>query len=361
MRFLPAAALIFVTCATLSSRPVPDAWRHVEAAPKIDAVGWDGERVVPNRAAPLPPRNVRVVKTAAGEKLVNGEKELTPPFLAIDSFDVSEARKEIVFSAKRKDNFDVGLVSVDGSEIRWIPEDPADETNAAWAPRGNKVSYIVHTNGGDIVRTVHIPTAVQVTVDFPWSSIHALSWEANAEKYAVAYSTPDASDRVEVAKYDGSAHSTPIQPAQHLDVAIDRIAEAIVIRPSAMHYNEKLPLVVWITPDVFAWSDARAKLERNARVAVAITKKEPSESFWKTADAVPWLDMQKVWVVDRQPATRNPRPGTILITASPDVPANRYRSQDNIVYTGGRTLESFAAGFIADQLKGQLPPNGNSR
>lgn len=290
------------------------------------------------------PSGVRIVKTPQGAKLVNGTKDLTPPFLAIDSFDVSAARKEVVFSAKRKDNFDVGLVSVDGSEIHWIPEDPADETNVAWAPRGNKVSYIVHTRSGDIVRTVHIPTSVQVTVDFPWASIRSLAWDAAGETYAVTYSTPDASERVESARYDGSARSMQKPPAQHLDVAIDRIAEAIVVRPAAMHYNEKVPLVVWVTPDVFAWSDARGKLEREAKVAVALVRTEPSESFWKTANAVPWLDMTKVWVVDPHPATRNPRPGTTLIT-------NRR----------GRTLESFAAGFIADQLKGKLPPNGNSR
>ena len=290
------------------------------------------------------PNGVHIVRTAAGAKLVNGARDLTPAFLAIDSFDVSQTRKEVVFSAKRKDNFDVGLVSVDGSEIHWIPEDPADETNVAWAPRGNKVSYIVHTKSGDIVRTVHIPTSVQVTVDFPWSSIHSLTWEPNGEQYAVAYSTPDASDRVEVAKYDGSARSMRTPPARHLDVAIDRIAEAIVVRPAAMHYNEKVPLVIWVTPDVFAWSDSRAQLEGKAKVAIALAKQEPGESFWKSAQEVPWLDMSRVWVVDAHPASSAARPGTIR------VPARR-----------GRTLESFAAAYIADQLKGQLPPNGNSR
>ena len=360
MRLFTAGVLFFTACATIPTSPVPDAWRHVEAAPRIDSVAWEGERVVANRALPLPPRNVRVEKTAAGDKLVNGTKELTPPFLAIDSFDVSESRKEIVFSAKRKDNFDVGLVSVDGSDIHWIPEDPSDETNVQWAPRGNKVSYIVHTKSGDIVRTVHVPTAVQVTVDFPWSSIHALAWEPKAERYAVACSTPDASDRVEIAAYDGSKRSTPIPPARRLDVNIDRIAEAIVVRPATMHYNERLPLVVWVTPDVFRWNDARARLENDARVVVAIVKQQPSDSFWKTAAEVPWLDMSRVWVVDPQPATANPRPGTTLITTSNDVHANRYRSEGSIVYTGGG-IESFAAGFIAEQLKGQLPPNGNSR
>src|SRR6266550_2149175 len=91
-------------------------------------------------------------------KLVSEGKELTPQFAAIQSFDVSLDRREVVFSAKRKDNFDIGLVSLDGSDIHWIPEDPVDETGPVWAPRGNKVAYILHTATGSIVRTVHIPT-----------------------------------------------------------------------------------------------------------------------------------------------------------------------------------------------------------
>src|SRR4029077_5845522 len=132
----------------------------------------------------------------AGNRILNGSKPLTPEFLAIDSYDVSLARKEIVFSAKRKDNFDVGLVSMDGSDIHWIPEDPSDEVNAQWAPRGNKVSYILHTPTGSIVRTVHIPTAAQLSVDFPQTQVDALAWEPQAERFAVVVESPDASQRL---------------------------------------------------------------------------------------------------------------------------------------------------------------------
>src|SRR5260370_13839656 len=122
--------------------------------------------------------------TIVDGKLVSDGKDLTPQFAAIDSFDVSLDRKEIVFSAKRKDNFDIGLVSLDGSDIHWVPEDPADEVGVQWAPRGNKVSFILHTKTGSIVRTVHIPTATPLSVDFPESQIDSLDWEPHAERFA---------------------------------------------------------------------------------------------------------------------------------------------------------------------------------
>src|ERR1043165_9768207 len=108
--------------------------------------------------ASVPPDRVRV----DDGQLFRGKTALTPRFAAIDSFDVSQSRREVAFSAKRTTNFEDGLVSLDGSDVHWIPEDPNDETGVQWAPRGNKVSYIVHTAAGDIVRTVHIPTSVQV-------------------------------------------------------------------------------------------------------------------------------------------------------------------------------------------------------
>ncbi|HEV2720455.1 MAG TPA: hypothetical protein VG323_10595, partial [Thermoanaerobaculia bacterium] len=51
------------------------------------------------------------VHVAHGQ-LFRGRTALTPRFAAIDSFDVSLDRREVVFSAKRTTNFDVGLVSL---------------------------------------------------------------------------------------------------------------------------------------------------------------------------------------------------------------------------------------------------------
>src|SRR6478672_5626112 len=239
--------------------------------------------------ATVPPDQVRI----ADGQLFRGRTALTPRFAAIDSFDVSQGRREVVFSAKRTTNFDVGLVSLDGSDIHWIPEDPNDEVGVQWAPRGNKVSYIVHTAAGDIVRTVHIPTSVQTASAFPYASVRSLRWAPDGERYFVVVTSPDASERTESMHYDGSERRTETAPKVNLDVAMEPLAGGIVIRPSNMRYGERLPLVGWIAPRLFDWSDARGALLQRDRVACAIVTKTPDEAFWSAAREVPWIDASK--------------------------------------------------------------------
>ena len=240
-----------------------------------------------------------------------------------------------------------------------MPEDPADEVAVQWAPRGNKVSYIVKTPTGDVVRTVHIPTASQLSVGFPGSVVRAVAWEPAAERYAVIAESPESSPRIEVQKYGGEEQRTAVPPAVRLDVESEPIAGALVLRPSALRYGEKLPLVVWMTKERFAWNDARAALQQNARVAVAIVTSEPDAAFWSAMKAVPWIDSSRSWLVSAS-ATRNPQPATI-IEPDPALPAGRYRRADNRLLVAPAVVESFAAGFIADQWKGTRPPNGSNR
>jgi hypothetical protein len=299
----------------------------------------------------------------AGNRILNGSKPLTPEFLAIDSYDVSLARKEIVFSAKRKDNFDVGLVSMDGSDIHWIPEDPADEVNAQWAPRGNKVSYILHMRTGSIVRTVHIPTATPLSIDFPQTQIDALAWEPQAVRIAVVIESPDASQRVESMTYEGQKRKEELGPSSRLDVSIEPIAGVLVMRPNAIRYNERLPLVVWLEPNPFAWSDARAALMRNARVAIAIAT-SLNEAFWSEIAKVAWIDPARTYIVNaatQQPgnqATQQPGNPATIIKADPTLPPNRYTRHGNTLSAPPAVVQSFAAALIADDLKGTPPPNG---
>src|ERR1700686_3402915 len=86
--------LILGGCAS-SSLPLPKGWESVPAA----AVVGDYCAVFECAARPQLP-SIHL----AGNRILNGSKPLTPEFVAIDSCDVSLARKEIVFSAKRKDN-----------------------------------------------------------------------------------------------------------------------------------------------------------------------------------------------------------------------------------------------------------------
>ncbi|MGH9419792.1 MAG: TolB family protein [Thermoanaerobaculia bacterium] len=351
-RTLWLGLLIAGGCAS-ASMPVPKDWQSVPAATVV------GDYCAPVKcAAKAQLASIHVT----GNRIFSGSKPLTPEFAAIDSYDVSLDRKEIVFSARRKDNFDVGLVSIDGSDIHWIPEDPADEVNAQWAPRGNKVSYILRTATGSIVRTVHIPTAAQLSVDFPQTQIDALAWEPKAERFAVVIESPDASQRLVSMTYAGENRQEVLAPSAHLDVSIEPIGGVLVMRPNAMRYNERLPLVLWLDRKPFAWSDARAALMKNARVAIAIAPKV-SEEFWKEIARINWIDSTRSYVVNTatmQPsnsATVRPKPATI-ITSDPALPPNRYVRHGNTVSASPAVVQSFAAALIADDLKGTPPPNG---
>jgi hypothetical protein len=249
-------------------------------------------------AVPAPP-----VETIAKEgvsidrnRLVVNGKALTPEFKAIDSFDVSLERREVVFSAKRDTNFDVGLVSLDGSDVHWVPEDPADEVAAQWAPKGHKVSYVIRRPGGDIVRTVHVPTAMQQVADFPYATVKSLQWDPSGERYAVVLSSPEASEQTVSLKYDGTSRQTVKATALKLDLNIEPYGGGIMVRPSLLRYNERLPLVVWQAAEPLDWSDARAALMRDHRIAVAVVRQLPSE----LPDEA-WLDRTRVfYACDRQ-------------------------------------------------------------
>jgi len=338
MRLLATASLLLTTACATGLTPVPEAWRTVPQAPKITDLC---ARVTCAQRAKS--TDVRV----AGGRLMNGEKALTPAFEAIQSFDVSLERREVVFSAKKGTSFDVGLVSLDGSDISWFPADRADETDVQWAPRGNKVSYVVRAPRGDIVRTLHVPSSMQLMVDFPTARVGALAWDPPAERYAVVVESPEASQRIESTKYGGEERRTVVPSAQHLDVVEEPLGGALVLRPTAMRYNETLPLVVWLDPDPLRWSDERAALMRNARVAIAIVTKTPDEAFWNEVKATKWIDSTRTYAVNSALSTQHSALKTFIEDSS--IPNGQYRVEGSVVRTRG--IQSFAAGYIAHELK----------
>lgn len=346
--------LLAAACATTSST-VPEAWRSVPRAPAVGSVAFDAEgnvtTTVMKTFRPVADGPIRIATNAIGPYLVNGEKALTEPFLAIDSFDFSESRGEVVFSAKRDEDFDIGLVSSDGSPINWAPDDPADEVAVQWAPRGSKVSYVVRAAGGDVVRTLHIPTSYSFALDFPNSTIGALSWDDPAERFAVVASGPTSSARVEVLAYDGSSRKVVVPPAQTLDADLESIAPGtIVLRPFDIRYEEKLPLVVWLADD-FGWSDERAALFRNARVALVVTRKRPDEALWKSLGQISWIDTSNTHVVgvEEWPGAEAAR--ATFIAADRALGEGRFARSGNFVRVAPAVVQSFSAGFIADKVK----------
>lgn len=366
---LTASFILLAAGCVSSSQPIPLEWLSVHEAARIESVtlGPDG-KVIPANEPVLPRLSdgpIRVMTGAAGATLLNGGTALAENLAAIDSFDLSESRGEVAFSAKREGGYDIALIAIEGGAVHWMPSDPADEVAVQWAPRGNKISYVIRAAGGDVVRTLHIPTSFQFAIPFPNATIHALSWDAQAERFAVAYSTITASDQVEVLKYDGENRTTAIPPQKQLDVEIVPFgAGALLMRPRDLRYDEKLPLVVWVAED-FSWNDARAVLLTNARVALVVTKSWPSEDLWSAATATAWLDPSRRYIVDGPGSTAGRQPpaagSPLVIAADPSLAAGRYRRQGELVTVAPPVVQSFAAGYIAGQLKRTTPTNGSSR
>lgn len=359
--FLVPLLIVTTGCATVS-RPLPEQWTSVPRATPIRAVSLALDGRVSHSAETAGPRTadgaIRVVSDPAGARIANGLKLITGAFPAIESLDHSPERGEVAFSAERDGDFDVALVADDGSAMNWMPDDPADEVNVQWAPKGNKISYVIRAAGGDAVRTLHIPTSFQFAVPFENGTIHALAWDAEGAKYAVAYSTPDASDRVEVLAYDGTPRSIAVPPEQTLPVDVERFAAgAVILRPRDLAYSERLPVVVWQEP-TFAWSDARAALMRDARVAVIVTTKAPTHDLWEKVAATPWLDASRTYLVGNE---GDGREGTVVIAADPAQPAGQYSRSGNRVSVAPAVVQSVAARFIAGDLERTAAADGSRR
>lgn len=354
MRFASLSSLLLVvacssnapmssTSSSSEAIPIPPAWQVASpVAPVPDLCALVS-------CAPKPESNVRIQEG----RLFAGDQGLTPQFLAIQSFDVSLERKEVVFSARRKDNFDIGLVALEGSDVHWVPEDHADETDVQWAPRGNKVSFLVHNRGGVLIRSVHIPTASQLSADFPYSVVRRLAWEPSAERYSVVVETPDSSPRIESLKYSGEDRKVIRTPAMTLDVSVEPFDDGVLLRPSAMRYGERIPLVVWIDAEPFAWSDERSSVLRAERSGAIVIRHAPDGAFWAAVKGIAWVDPARVYLVGA-PATGRVR----AISGDSSVAPGTYRKQGNTLLVAPSGVQSVAARYIAEELKGTTPPHG---
>ena len=151
----------------------------------------------------------RLVRLAAGK----APRELAGPFAAIDSFDLDPDGLEAVMAAVvESGQRDVGLVSTEGSAVRWIAPQPADEHSVSWAPRGNKITYVIDSVAGDVLRTVHIPTGFQLAVPFPGATTGALAWHPAAERFAVAIDSVAAAPRIDWVRYGGEGQEALVHP-----------------------------------------------------------------------------------------------------------------------------------------------------
>jgi hypothetical protein len=364
------ACLIFLTLLATScvsstvSQPqaIPAGWLEITPARSLGQVGFaeDGKILT---GLPARSRHVEGEFHVADGRIMRGSKELTPGFTAVDSLDVSEERGEVAFSVKRESSFDIGLVSTDGSPISWIPSDPADELDVQWAPRGNKISFIVRTPAADFVRTLHVPTAFQFSVDVPFGRVSSLAWEKPAELYAIVVDSVEASQRVEVMKYDGTLRRVAIEPEKRLPVSVEPLAGGIALRPDPLKYGERVPLVIWLSDgDPNRWDDARGALMTRARAGSLILRSLPDAAALEQIRATSWIDSARMFVVDsRESAAGDAIPGAITIRANAAVAPGTWQRHAATVETPPGVVKSFAAGFIADQLKGTSSPNASNR
>lgn len=210
-----------------------------------------------------------IATAADGERIVrftsDGTIDVTPTFAAIDSFDIAPRGDELVFSALRADGFDVAIASPNGKTVNWVPADRADETGVTWAPRGNKVSFLIRRGDSTLVRTVHVPTAFQLTFETPFEAVRALAWEARAERITMILDGPAVSPHIDWIEYSGAHREALVEP----DVRSSREPEwisfgegsALLLPPRTVRYGEALPLFVVLTEEPLAWGVANRDLD----------------------------------------------------------------------------------------------------
>ena len=84
-----------------------------------------------------------------------------------------------------------------------------------------------------------------------------------------------------------------------------------------------------------------------------VVSRPPDQAFWDAVRTIPWVDHSRLYLVGA------PSAGTVRgITGDASVAPGSYVLQGNTVLVAPADVQSFAARYIADQLKGTTPPNG---
>lgn len=291
------------------------------------APGGDRFRLLPGGAAAL-----AVQRGPDGERLVRlsdrGDAHpVAGPFPEIDSFDVAPDGSEAVFSARRE-SFDVALVSTEGSAVHWVGPDPLDERMVSWAPRGSKITYRIEGPMGVVLRSVHVPTGFQLSFSWAGTSVRALSWQPAAEKFVVLAESPSLSPHARVSDYAGKGWSTVLggTEAALLDPEpAGALPDAWVRPPERLRYDERVPLIVWLegSEPIWAWNRARAALQKNLRVGLAVLGPGAERENWlgTLVQDLPWVDPQRVYIVARRTAgTPGLQPGLVISQEGVTVP-----------------------------------------
>lgn len=309
--------------------------------------------------------------------------ELAPlfsePLRRIDSFAVSPDGKELVLSADRAGNFDIALASTAGGDPRWIAPDSLPETGVSWAPRGNKVTYRIRTLDGTLIRTVHVPTAIPLTVDMPLSEVRDLAWEPRAERFAVIVSSAQTGESIQTMRYGGEERARIVGFGGEAEANADRLpppfGEAVLFAPRSIRYGQKRPLVVWITEDSpVAWNAVRADIQRELNAGILVLSTPASAlgtSFWSAVFEKPWVNPSALFVVLEAGHTRDAlelaQARRMTVIAQSELPGDpgvrRVRLPNGSVvveapYGGTVIVESVAYDVISREVGGINGGNG---
>src|SRR5690606_2424952 len=93
---------------------------------------------------------------------------------------------QIVFTSFHRGRYDIGLLSADGRDMRWLTDTDDDEYAPAWSPDGRWLAYAQYhrdTGKNALVRVRADGTGQQVLletsggIELPkWSQSYALAW-----------------------------------------------------------------------------------------------------------------------------------------------------------------------------------------
>jgi len=296
----------------------------------------------------------------------------------VESIAVSPDERDAIFSARRGNGHDVALTSLSTGKVDWIQSDPSDETAVTWAPRGNKVSYLVRGFSGPVLRTVHVPTGFQLPIDFRMRHISKVSWDLKAERFAVVSSSPSESDRIEVMNYNGEGMTRVRPPDKTVLIEPERLpegaGEGVLVRPPTLLYNRRYPLVVWLaTDDPIRWSSRRIEAWRESNRGMVVTRKANlTARFWEVLRALTWVDAASITIVSTEAVVRTEASAlaalvpavTILAPAPPGARASETRLGKRaklILFRAGErdVVESEAARQLRKKGKGLSKRNGD--
>lgn len=245
---------------------------------------------------------------------------LADDFRAVRELAFDRDGKELVVSAIPREagstgRWDIALVNAEAPVMNWVPADMNDEVAPLFSPFGYKISYIVRSTGGDVIRTVHVPTAAMVLATFGSAKIHDYAWMPDGERLIVALSSPLVSDHLVEINYAGVGLRELIGPEIRIEREADRLpgapAGSILLSPESLAYGERHPLVIWTTgPDRDLAFDPRLVplLDRGdigvLLIEGSVESIEPA--LWDALPELGWVDQNEIWLVAEEDAIELP-------------------------------------------------------